>query len=157
MIINTENHFEVGNRAMSSVLLLYYHMIDEGGFANGQTAYINYDDFNGYEYIKVKLTEENGESLGINEHLLQQGATIWILCILHNHFTEDDAYRPSRDNRLVKLLEEYGTRHIPEIYDYLNCILPPTTPFEFQIYSDVLTTIYEKYVKGFFIDHISHA
>ena len=50
MVIDKDN-CHIGNKAMASVLLLYYHLIKEGGFTNDQTIYIDPDDFNGFKYI----------------------------------------------------------------------------------------------------------
>ncbi len=54
MIID-ETNYEIGNKAMASVLLLYYHLLDEGGITNDQTVYIDPNDFNGFDFINLEL------------------------------------------------------------------------------------------------------
>lgn len=44
MEINSEN-CSVGNKAMANVLLLYFHILSEGGITNDQTVYLDTDFF----------------------------------------------------------------------------------------------------------------
>ncbi len=43
-----ELNYEYGNKAMSSVLLLYYHLVSSGGFSGDETVYLDQDSFDGY-------------------------------------------------------------------------------------------------------------
>jgi len=152
MIIDKDNCFEVGNRAMASVLLLYYHLISDDGFFHGQTVFVNHNDFNAHEFIDVKVIEAPNVTLDINESMLREGAVICLLCMLFDMFceNEEDDY-PSNDEEMIKILKEHGIQVIPEISAYLECILVPANKLDFDLYNDILKSIYEKYVKGFLI------
>jgi len=63
---------------------------------------------------------------------------------------EEDDY-PSNDEEMIKILKEHGIQVIPEISAYLECILVPANKLDFDLYNDILKSIYEKYVKGFLI------
>jgi len=58
---------------MASVLLLYYHILDEGGFVHNQTVNIDSNKYCGFDYLGVEVREPPGESLDLNENLIREG------------------------------------------------------------------------------------
>jgi hypothetical protein len=60
------------NGAMASVLLLYYHLLREGGITNDQTIYVNADDFDPFVYLNIKVPRELSD---IDQTLLREGAS----------------------------------------------------------------------------------
>ena len=62
---------------MASVLLLYYHLIQENGFTNDQTVYIDTQDFDGFSFLDVKVDESY--CVEIDELLLREGAIIFLI------------------------------------------------------------------------------
>lgn len=74
LTINSDN-YQIGNKAMANVLLLYYHIISEGGITNDQTACIDTDDFNYYDFLDVELDEE-GNNLDIDLFLIRKGPSL---------------------------------------------------------------------------------
>ena len=89
MIINL-NNVDKGNRAMASVLLLYYHLAQQKGFNHAETVYIDPNVFDGFSYLQVTIQEEANMSLGIDETLLREGAIIYLLCDLNDIICDYD-------------------------------------------------------------------
>jgi hypothetical protein len=58
MIIDNTN-YEIGNKAIASILLLYYHLLNEGGVTNAQALYTAPNGFSVYELLDVKVQEKN--------------------------------------------------------------------------------------------------
>jgi len=79
MHIDSENR-TLGNRAMASVLLLYYHLIHEGGFTNDQMVYVDRQEFDVFSYVDVVVSPE--QQYEIDQRLLRRGAAIGLLCEL---------------------------------------------------------------------------
>ena len=156
MIINNKN-YQVGNKAMASVLLLYYHLLDEGGITDGQTVYIDYEDFNGYDFLGVELKEESNESLDINETLIREGAIIYLLCDLNDFicdYNEDYLSQPIT-KKIITALKEHKDTPIQEVTNLLKTISVPESELNYVNYNDVLQSIYKKYVYGFFVKKLS--
>jgi hypothetical protein len=151
MIID-RNNYEIGNKAMASVLLLYYHLIEENGFTNDQTFYVNQDDFNGFDFLNVQIEEKSNESLDLNEDLIKQGAVIYLLSDLNDIIGEyDDCYLSEpRAKKIITALETNKTSPIIEVEALLEHMSVPEDEMDFQEYNKLLKTIYIKYVRGFF-------
>ena len=71
-----------GNRAMASVLLLYFHLLREGGITNDQAVYIDADDFDPFAYASVEVAPELDPE--IDQALLREGAVVFLLCDLYD-------------------------------------------------------------------------
>lgn len=85
MLIDSDNCGQ-GNRAMASVLLLYYHLMREGGITHDQMVYIDPQEFDPFAYVDVSV----GPNLDIDQRLLRQGAAIALLCELNDMVDDCD-------------------------------------------------------------------
>ena len=85
MLIDFENAVQA-NRAMASVLLLYYHLLREGGIIHEQTVYVNLDDFDAFEYLTAEVTKEQRNET--DQQMLREGAAIYLLCELNDVVTD---------------------------------------------------------------------
>jgi len=148
MIINLSN-VDKGNKAMASVLLLYYHLAQEKGFNHAETVYIDPNIFDGFSYLQVTVQEETNMSLDIDERLLREGAIIYLLCDLNDiicDFEEDYL----KDEYAIKIVKEYKSGNmsaIPEVttlFAEILCI--SEKEMNYEAYSSILSEIYRKYV-----------
>ena len=103
----------VGNRAMASVLLLYYHLMREGGITNDQTVYIVSEDFNASDFVDVEV--EDG--LEIDQKLIREGACLSLLCDLNDLIGEYGADYLSHPEvkELLRSLMSRGKETLPEL------------------------------------------
>ena len=85
MLIDSKNAVQA-NRAMASVLLLYYHLLREGGLTHEQTVYVNLDDFDACEYLTAEVTKEQRNET--DQQMLREGAAIYLLCELNDVVTD---------------------------------------------------------------------
>ena len=146
MIINEENT-EVGNRAIASVLLLYYHLLQEKGFSHAETVFINHSDFDGFSYLKVSV--ENGYELDIDEKLLRQGAIVYLLCELHDQVLDhdEDYLKHKYTKRIINEFQSGNMRAIPEVTELFSLIIDvPEQEMDYQRFSKILNHIYTNYV-----------
>lgn len=150
VIDNTNCH--IGNKAMASVLLLYYHLLDEGGITHDQTVYIDPEDFNGFDFLSVRLKENTNESLNISESLLREGAVIYLLCELNDIIGEYDKDFNSQPytKKITNALLGLSVSPISEIKLLLDSISVPETKFNYYEYNEILKVIYKKYVYNVF-------
>jgi hypothetical protein len=147
MIINSENYM-MGNKAMASVLLLYYHLMNEGCFCGDETVFIDPDEFDGFNFLDVKI--EDGYETDIDEKLIQQGAVIYLLCDLNDMVTEHEECFLSLDitKKIISCHRDGLMSAIPEV-DHLFALLDcKESSFDFESYNDILIAIYRKYVLG---------
>jgi hypothetical protein len=138
-------NYAVGNCAMASVLLLYYHLLREGGITNDQTVYVDNDDFNAFDFLDV--TAAQGEN-DIDVELIREGAVIYLLCDLDDVMAENgDDYRQfPYFQRIVAALTARPPSCVPEATAILKLILASEAGnFQMQ-YRRLLTAVYEKYV-----------
>jgi len=137
---------------MASVLLLYYHLLDEGGITHDQTVYVDPEDFNGFDFLSVRLKEDTNESLDINESLLREGAIIYLLCELNDIIGEYDKDFNSQPytRKIINALSGLSVSPISEIKLLLDSISVPETEFNYSEYNEILKVIYRKYVYNFF-------
>jgi hypothetical protein len=141
-----DNNYLLGNRALASVLLLYYHLLREGGFTNDQTVYLDPDIFNGFDFLSVQVTQEyQGD---IDETLLQEGAVIYLLCELNDQIAEyENDY--SEQPIVQKILGVYAAGHmsaVPESGKVMDMLLLRSEKLIYKDYQMVLRMIFEKYV-----------
>lgn len=136
---------------MANVLLLYYHLVDEGGITNDQTIYLDPEDFNGFDFLGVEVRELECESLSLNETLIREGSIIYLLCDLNDMIAEYDkdySEQPLTE-RICTALNAHEKTPIPEVGLLLKQVLVPESEFNYSAYNDILQSIYKKYVHGF--------
>ncbi len=148
-IVISEN-YEQGNKAMACVLLLFYHLSEEGGFTGSETVYIDRDLFNGFDYINVSVAHSNGNE--ISEELLRTGAIIYLLCELNDMVSEfpDEFLYSSFTKKVIELLELKGCLIIPELNSIIRMFKTVESEFDYENYYAALELIYKKYVVGTF-------
>lgn len=145
MLIQLANS-SVGNRAMASVLLLYYHLLKEGGFAHAVTACVAPDDFNGFDFLDVRVAP----NLGIDEKWLREGAVIYVLCELNDIVLERDGSHLAMQfaQKITGLFKDGKLAAIPECADVIKQALADAHAFDSAAYQQALTVIFERYVVG---------
>ena len=121
-MIKDNNNYEVVNKAMASVLLLYYHLLDEGGITNDQTVYIDQNDFNVFDFLDAEGKEPAGINLDLDEVLLREGAIIYLLCDLNDFIGEydDDFHSQPQTKKILNALKGHEHSPIPEVSDLLK-------------------------------------
>ncbi|CAM4053705.1 hypothetical protein SAMN05216575_11392 [Ectopseudomonas alcaliphila] len=137
---------------MASVLLLYYHLLNEGGITNDQTVYLDPNDFNGFDYLGVEVNELANESLDLDEDLIREGAIIYLLCDLNDIIGEYDAdfHGQPQAKRIVEALNDHKSSPIPEVALLLKQVSVPEGQFNYSEYNKILQVIYKKHVHGLF-------
>lgn len=151
MIIDDTN-YRKGYKAMAAVLLLYYHLLSDGGITNDQIVYVDLDDFDGFSYLNVVVDER--WSPDINERLLREGAVIYLLCWFDDmlsDYSEGALYHPVAQ----KIISEFHAGNlscIPEVKQLMHLFVDvPEEKWDFEAYGEALSNIYQKYVVGTFI------
>lgn len=150
MVIDASN-YRRGNKAMASVLLLYYHMIMDGGFGNDQNVYIDPNDFDGFSYLNVQVVEDY--RLDIDEQLLREGAIVYLLCdvkdVIAEH--EDDYLREDLIKTILALHKDGKFTAIPEATELLRVVDVPPPTLDYAKFNNILNGVYKKYVLGRFL------
>ncbi len=146
MKINDKN-YHLGNKAMASVLLLYYHLLQEKGFTNDQTVYVDRNDFDGFSFIDTKVIEKEC-CLDLDEQLINEGAVIYLLSELNDMVVEfdEDYLNQEFTKKIINTLQKRKTYFIPEANDVVELILKGEDILNHDDYSTLLKTIYQKYV-----------
>lgn len=146
MLIESSNAHQ-GNRAMAWVLLLYYHLLREGGITHDQTVYVDADEFNAFEYVAVEVTPEmQGE---IDQSLIRRGAVICLLCELNDMVTEyEDSYleQPFTQRVLDALASESAMAAIPEVSEIIRAVSRPQAPLDYAAFQALLQQVFATYV-----------
>lgn len=139
---------------MASVLLLYYHLLNEGGFTNDQTVYLDQNDFNGYDFLGLEVQEE---SFDIDETLIREGAIIYLLSELDDVICEyDESFNcQPRTKKIIRALKEHEASPIIEVVSLLKLVALPEKDFNHSSYDTILQGIYNKYVHGFFVKKLA--
>jgi hypothetical protein len=155
MIIDEEN-CQIGNKAMASVLLLYYHLLNEGGFTNDQTVYIDRDDFDGFSFLDTSVNE-NQMILDIDEGLIREGSIIYLLCELNDMVAEFEEDYLSQDytKKVVNSLSNKETKSIPEADSIVSMVIAGENTLNYSEYRAKLEEIYKKYVYSRFQSFLS--
>ncbi|MBF7074442.1 hypothetical protein ISG33_13630 [Glaciecola sp. MH2013] len=135
---------------MASVLLLYYHLVEGGGFIGSEAVYIDPDHFNGVDYIDVSVESSNRNE--ICEELLRQGAVIYLLCNLNTMIGEFREERPDLNftKKIVDMLKRKALFTIPELAPLLKLFDMAGPKFDYKKYYELLDIIFLKYVVGKF-------
>ena len=142
---------------MASVFLLYYHMIQDGGFTNDQTVYSNSVDVDLSALLDVQC--EGDGSGEIDDTLIREGAVISLLCDLDDmigEFEEDYQTQPYTKSIISKLRGRVSN-DVPESRDLVDLVADGIDTFSFEVYREMLTSIYEKYVFSYWARIISNA
>jgi len=145
MLIQLANS-SVGNRAMASVLLLYYHLLKEGGFAHAVTAFVAPDEFNGFDFLDVRVAP----NLGIDEKWLREGAVIYVLCELNDIVLEHDGSHLAMQfiQKIAGLFKDGKLAAIPECAAVMEQALADAHVLDSAAYQQALAVIFERYVAG---------
>ncbi|WP_155247355.1 hypothetical protein [Teredinibacter turnerae] len=135
---------------MAAVLLLYYHLVNGGGFTGDETVYIDPDVFDGYSYLEVEVIE--GYEVDIDQTLLRQGAIVYLLCDLNDMVGEFEESFQSQDltKKIISAYKQCELSEIPEIDDLLGLLEVGEEGFNFQEYQAILHKIFNLYVVGMF-------
>ncbi|MDQ3058804.1 MAG: hypothetical protein M3R45_04685 [Pseudomonadota bacterium] len=144
MFISFANSMQ-GNKAVASVLLLYYHLLQEGGVTHEQTVYLDPDDFDAFEYLKVEVASEN---LSIDQGLLRRGAVIALLCELNDMVTdyEDDYLSQPFTQKILAALGPEAIAVVPEVESIIEAVSKNEDSEHYSLFNQLLRQIFEKYV-----------
>jgi hypothetical protein len=141
------SNYVAGNKAMASVLLLYYHLLREGGITNDQTVFLDVLDFDAFSFLDVTIDKDH--SIEIDEQFLREGAAISLLCDLNDMISEheDDYWNQPLTKRILSSCEKGKLNHIEGIEALVRQVRAPMVSAEdFQSYQNTLQKIYEKHV-----------
>jgi len=136
----------LGNRAMASVLLLYYQLLTKGGFVHAVTACVAPDDFNGFDFLDVRVAP----NLGIDEKWLREGAVIYVLCELNDIVLEHDGSHLAMQftQKIAGLFKDGKLAAIPECAKVMEQALADARAFDAAAYQQSLAVIFDRYVVG---------
>jgi hypothetical protein len=145
MLIDFDN-CQQGNRALASVLLLYYHLLLEGGFTHDQTVYLEPDTFNGFDFLDVEVAE--GQRSEISEQLLREGAVVYLLCDLNDMVTdyEHDYLSQPQVRKMVSAYAEGKLLAVPEASAVFELLLRGEANLDYERYQSSLSSIFHSYV-----------
>ncbi len=135
----------IANRAVASVLLLYYHLLREGGITNDQTVYLNTDDFDPFTYLTVEVSNA---LTGVDQKLLRQGAVIHLLCDLKDIVGEyeRDYLKQPLAKRILSASAAGHFAPIPEAVAVASMVSAGESQLNHQELESRLAQVYERYV-----------
>ncbi len=141
--INRQN-IQVGQKAKTALLRLYSTLIEEQGFDHAQADFIDPDDFDGFSFLDVEVTE----GVDIDQRLLRQGAIIFLLCHLHDMIEEfdDDFLNQEFSQRIISQFRDGKMVAIPEVAEVMALIDTEDGTFDYKVYRGLLDKIYRYYV-----------
>lgn len=144
MFISSDNS-EQGNKAVASVLLLYYHLLREGGITHDQTVYLDRHDFDAFQYVRVEVASEN---LDLDQGLLRRGAVIALLCELNDMVTdyEDDYLSQPFTQKILEALGPEAVAAVPEVESIIEILLKHEDCERYEIFSRTLHQVFERHV-----------
>ncbi len=156
MIIDDQN-CECGNRAMASVLLLYCHMLDEGGFTHDQTVYLDQRHFNGYDFINTEVREHARHSLAIDGDLIATGAIIYLLCDLNDMIAEYELnfLQQPLTKKIIQALKAADNSRVPELPTVIGLMRQNESCFDHKGFQSLLQLIYEKHIVSYWAGKLS--
>ena len=139
----------MANRAMASVLLLYYHLLREGGITNDQTVYVNPEDFDPFMYLSVEVSDDLSD---VDEALLREGAAVHLLCDLNDIVGEyeSDYLRQPHTKRILSALAAAHSTSVPEASAIANTVAANESSLNHQELAVRLDEVYQRYVVGRF-------
>ena len=145
MLITSENCSQ-GNRAIASVLLLYYHLIREGGITHEQTVYLTQDDFDPFTYLTVEVSKNQRSE--IDEALLREGAVICLLCELNDLVTdyEVDYLRQPFTQKILEALARSAGDSVPEALVIAQEVSAGESKLNYKSLGSKLDSVFKMYV-----------
>ena len=143
----TEVNAEVGNRAMASALLLYYHLLMEAGITHDQTVYIEPGCFDGFSFLNACVEE----GLDIDEGFLREASVIRLLCDFNDMIDEyeNDFWEQPISIKIINSYKTGSFSSIPETKELFSEILKKES-FDYKRYRLILDKIFRDYVMGRF-------
>jgi hypothetical protein len=135
-----------GNKAIASVLLLYYHLLREGGITHDQTIYIDPEEFNAFEYVKVEV--DRNQKSEINQDLLRRGAVIALLCELNDMITEYEGDYLSQPFtiRIFEALGKEACEAVPEVSNIIATVRNGEASLDYEALQSMFKAVFERYV-----------
>jgi len=148
MIIDKSN-YSIGNTAMASVLLLYYHLLSEGNITNNKTTYIDLEDFDGFSFLDVNVVDDK---LDIDVEMIKEGAVIYLLCDLNDMILEykDHYLTQPLTKKIINEIESKISKNVPEADEIILLVSSGYKQMDYSKYTLLLSNIYKKYVFGRF-------
>ncbi len=145
MLIDSRNYAD-GNRAVASVLLLYYHLLRQGGIENDETVYLDPDTFNATDWLGVQVSEDYAAE--IDQRLLQEGAVVAVLCDLNDQIAEyEDAFlRQPFVIQVVAAQAAGKLAAIPEADAIVLLLLAGESELNYDSYRHLLRDVFDRYV-----------
>lgn len=139
-------NYRAGNKAIASVLLLYYHLIRDDGIPHDQTVYLDADDFDGFMFLNV--TVDGAYQSEIDQDLLREGAIIYLLCDLGDLISEygDTYLHHPLIQKLIMERQKGSFSAIPETNRIIDMLINYTESSDFEEYHQIQFKIYQKYV-----------
>lgn len=135
-----------GNRAMASVLLLYFHLLREGGISNDQTVYIDAGDFDPFAYASVEVAQELQPD--IDQSLLREGAVVFLLCDLYDVIGEYESSYLALPwtARALDCLSGAGRAAVPEVAPIVEMLASGASTLDHQLLRARFAAVYQRYV-----------
>jgi hypothetical protein len=146
MLIDDHNAYQ-GNQTMAWVLLLYYHLLREGGITHNQTVYVDSGQFNAFDYVAVSVAQ-NLEN-DIDQRLIRQGAVIYLLCELNDmviDYETDYLEQPYTKRVLSALSSESALAAVPEVSEILQVVSAVQATLDYSAFRSMLRQIFSTYV-----------
>lgn len=135
----------LANRAVASVLLLYFHLLREGGITSDQTVYVNADDFDPFIYLTVEVSDQLTD---VDQTLLREGAIIHLLCdladVVGEH--EEDYLKQPLTRRILSACADGHFAPVPEAVVIANMVAAGESHLNPQHLQSRLVQVYERYV-----------
>lgn len=146
MKINIEN-VELGNRAMAQVLLLFYHLLREGGITHDQTVYLDLEQFDPFKFLDVQV-ENQGTKLDIDETLLRDGAFITMIIHLDDMVCEfEDDFLAHKFTRKILDKLRANKKSLPKEGDsILKLYETPESQFNYPEFQIIKQQLFEFHV-----------
>lgn len=149
MRIDSTNYAQA-NKALASVLLLYYHLLREGGITNDQTVYLAPDDFDPFAYLAAEVSGDQKSE--VDETLLREGAAICLLCDLNDLVADCDGDCSTHPlfQTIVQALTRNAAPAVPESLVIAQEISASKGKVDHERLKTRLNVVFEKYVVGRF-------
>lgn len=144
----TTDLFPAANRSTASVLLLYYHLLREGGITHDQTVYLDPAHFNALDHVDVTVDEAGAGE--IDASLLREGAVVCLLCDLDDMVVEheDDYLQWPITQAILQAHARGRLAAVPEAALVMAEVGQGIEHIDMVRYRALLQGIYEKYVVG---------
>lgn len=145
VLIDSRNYAD-GNRAVASVLLLYYHLLRQGGIENDETVYLDPATFNATDWLGVQVSEDYAAE--IDQRLLREGAVVAVLCDLNDWVSEheDDFLRQPFVIQVVAAQAAGRLAAIPEADAIVRLLLAGESQLNYDSYRQLLRDVFDRYV-----------